>query len=265
MSRSSRRSYQTDPYYEGDYTEPAPRRYGGTSATCDTKTSTCLDTATASPLVDPFRHLYSSRFRRFRSYDEFSQGSGASHDDYETSVIGDSKINDDDLPPPPRRHAVQSVVTSVEPPAPPPLLLPPPDIRHLQKERVHLLEQLEECHSSGDEGFAPKKRAKLDVASTILCEDDEPEIASLLVTSHSGRKGMDVRRVSDSKILVHHGARRGSCEGRGPGPCKRRRDTTSRFVFSVTFEDIFIYLFSDQTTSDYGGAHYTFASAVRFL
>ncbi|XP_057324972.1 protein split ends-like isoform X2 [Microplitis mediator] len=190
MSRTSRRSYQADPYYEGDYTEPTSRR--------------------------------------FRSYDEFSQGSGASHDDYDSSVLGDSKLNDDDLLPPPRRHAIQSVVTSVEPPAPSSLLLPPPDIRHLQKERVHLLEQLEECHSSGDEGFAPKKRPKLDSSSAILCDDDEPEIASLLVTSHSGRKGMDVRRVSDSKIIVHHNTRRGSCEGRGPGPCKRRRDTSSR-------------------------------------
>ncbi|XP_018375319.1 PREDICTED: protein split ends-like isoform X2 [Trachymyrmex cornetzi] len=191
MSRSSRRSYQ-DSYYDGDYAEPTSRR--------------------------------------FRSYDEFSQGSGASHDDYQSSVLSDSKLNDDDCPPPSRRHTVQSVVTSVDPPAPPPPLLPPPDIRHLQKERVHLLEQLEECHSSGDEiGFVPKKRAKLDSSSTtILCEDDEPEIASILVTSHSSRKGMDFRRVSDSKVVVHHSTRRGSCEGRGPGPCKRRRDATSR-------------------------------------
>lgn len=194
MSRSSRRSYQ-DSYYDGDYNDPTPRR--------------------------------------FRSYDEFSQGSGASHDDYQSSVLSDGKLNDDDCPPPPssRRHAVQSVVTSVDPPVPPPPILPPPDIRHLQKERVHLLEQLEECHSSGDEvGFAPKKRVKLDGSSTtILCEDDEPEIASLLVTSHSGRKGMDVRRVSDSsKVVVHHSTRRSSCDGRGPGPCKRRRDTSSR-------------------------------------
>ncbi|XP_018299715.1 protein split ends isoform X1 [Mycetomoellerius zeteki] len=191
MSRSSRRSYQ-DSYYDGDYAEPTSRR--------------------------------------FRSYDEFSQGSGASHDDYQSSVLSDSKLNDDDCPPPSRRHTVQSVVTSVDPPAPPPPLLPPPDIRHLQKERVHLLEQLEECHSSGDEiGFVPKKRAKLDSSSTtVLCEDDEPEIASILVTSHSSRKSMDFRRVSDSKVVVHHSTRRGSCEGRGPGPCKRRRDTTSR-------------------------------------
>lgn len=115
-------------------------------------------------------------------------------------------------------------------------LLPPPDIRHLQKERVHLLEQLEECPSSGDEmGFNPKKRPKLDGA-TILCEDDEPEIASLLVTSHSGRKGMEVRRVSDNKVMVHHVTRRGSCDGRGPGPCKRRRDNTSRFVLLLFFQ-----------------------------
>ncbi|XP_011634825.1 protein split ends isoform X2 [Pogonomyrmex barbatus] len=191
MSRSNRRSYQ-DSYYDGDYGEPG--------------------------------------LRRLRCIDEFSQGSGASHDDYQSSVLSDGKLNDDDCPPPSRRHTVQSVVTSVDPPAPPPPLLPPPDIRHLQKERVHLLEQLEECHSSGDEvGFVPKKRAKLDSSSTtILCEDDEPEIASLLVTSHSNRKGMDFRRVSDSKVVVHHSTRRGSCEGRGPGPCKRRRDATSR-------------------------------------
>ncbi|XP_070152806.1 protein split ends isoform X3 [Polyergus mexicanus] len=191
LSRSNRRSYQ-DSYYDGDYAEPASRR--------------------------------------FRSYDEFSQGSGASHDDYQSSVLSDGKLNDDDCPPPSRRHAVQSVVTSIDPPAPPPPLLPPPDIRHLQKERVHLLEQLEECHSSGDEvGFVSKKRAKLDNSSTtILCEDEEPEIASLLVTSHSSRKGMDFRRVSDNKVVVHHSTRRGSCEGRGPGPCKRRRDATSR-------------------------------------
>ncbi|EFN80740.1 Protein split ends [Harpegnathos saltator] len=195
MSRSSRRSYQESSYYDGDYGEPTSRR--------------------------------------FRSYDEFSQGSGASHDDYQSSVLSDGKLNDDDCPPPSRRHAVQSVVTSVDPPAPPPPLLPPPDIRHLQKERVHLLEQLEECHSSGDEvGFAPKKRTKLDSSSsstTVLCEDDEPEIASLLVTSsHSNRKSVDFRRVSDSKVVVYHSTRRSSCEGRGPGPCKRRRDATSR-------------------------------------
>lgn len=119
--------------------------------------------------------------------------------------------------------------------APPtPLLPPPPDIRHLQKERVHLLEQLEECHSSGDEvGFNPKKRAKLDGEArmtNMLCEDDEPEIASLLVTSHSGRKGIEVRRVSDSKVLVHHSNRRSSCDGRVLVQCKRRRDTISRLV-----------------------------------
>ncbi|XP_036140621.1 protein split ends isoform X2 [Monomorium pharaonis] len=188
MSRNNRRSYQ-DSYYDADYGEPTSRR--------------------------------------FRSYDEFSQGSGASHDDYQSSVLSDGKLNDDDCPPPSRRYTVQSVVTSVEP-APPPPLLPPPDIRHLQKERVHLLEQLEECPSSGDEvGFVPKKRAKLDSSTTILCEDDEPEITSLLVTSHSSRKGIDFRRVSDSKVVIHH-SRRSSCESRGPGLCKRRRDATSR-------------------------------------
>lgn len=220
MSRSSRRSYQADPYYEPDYPEP-------------------------------------QLSRRFRSYDEYSQGSAASHDDYEPAgVLGPDcpkLLADDELPglgllgPSRRGHGLSGSV-SVDGPPP---LLPPPDLRHLQKERVHLLEQLEECHSSGDElGFAPKKRPKLlDGGSVLLgVEDDEPEIASLLVTSHPGRKGMEVRRVSDSKIILHHGSRRSSCEGRGSLPCKRRRDTTSRYdrcliLFSFYSVSFFSYLF----------------------
>lgn len=44
-----------------------------------------------------------------------------------------------------------------------PVAYGPHDIRNLQKERVHLLEQLEECPSSGDELICPKKRLKLDL------------------------------------------------------------------------------------------------------
>lgn len=208
MSRGTRRGYPSssvvaasDPYYDpADYPEPPSLSGVG---------------------------------RRFRSYDDF--GSSA-HDDYEpassslptSEPVGLSKLLvDDDLAPrEPRRHALEA---GHHP------LLPPPAggdiIRHLQKERVHLLEQLEECHgASGDELFGPsKKRKPLD---PLLGgpEDDEPEIASLLVTSHAGRKGMEVRRVSDSKVLLHNhsSSRRSSCEqARSLLPCKRRRDNTS--------------------------------------
>ncbi|KAJ8681143.1 hypothetical protein QAD02_016930 [Eretmocerus hayati] len=239
MSRASRRSaYAADPYYEPDYPEP---------------------------------QLGSIVSRRFRSYDEYSQGSGgASHDDYElVDARGPDGLSckllsaaDDELASLGMLGATTIAVHSVSssrrhgglglplvgpdgpgPPHPPPPLSllhpPPPDIRHLQKERCHLLEQLEECHSSGDEqlGFAPKKRAKLleqngplllGGSAVHVQDDDEPEIASLLVTSHPGRKGMEVRRVSDSKIVLHHASRRSSCDGRGSLPCKRRRDTNSR-------------------------------------
>lgn len=44
-------------------------------------------------------------------------------------------------------------------------------MRNLQKERVHLLEQLEECPSSGDELISPKKRLKLDLLDTVITSD----------------------------------------------------------------------------------------------
>lgn len=226
MSRSSRRAYQSsavaasDPYYgePPDYPDPS----------------------SLPPL---------SSSRRFRSYDDFPS---SVHDDYEPSIptsepVLSKLLVDDDLPPTPgsgglhltsssRRHVHESSHHS---------LLPPPaggdlrDIRHLHEKRDHLLVQLqEECHSgSGDDLFAPSKKRKL-IDPMLLgsgggpLDDDEPEIASLLVTSHTGRKGMEVRRVSDSKVLLHNhsSSRRSSCEqARSLIPCKRRRDnTTSR-------------------------------------
>lgn len=59
-------------------------------------------------------------------------------------------------------------------------------MRNLQKERVHLLEQLEECPSSGDELISPKKRLKLDLLDTVITSD---------VIIEANR---DHRKVSDS-------------------------------------------------------------------
>lgn len=131
--------------------------------------------------------------RRFRSYDEFSQGSAASHDeeyiytresphiDIETSRNLPSVVI------PPENHQNDRNFA-------------PPDIRHLQKERVHLLEQLEDCPSSGDELMSPKKRLKIDIDGG----DD------LNHTEH--RKISEVRRLSD--VGLKHHSRRPSMDGK---------------------------------------------------
>lgn len=87
----------------------------------------------------------------FNRYDEFSGGSGseAAYD-----VSGNSAVT---TTPSLQSVVVVSTSTTVPPPPPPTA----PNIRHLQKERVHLLEQLEECPSSGDELVSPKKRFKV--------------------------------------------------------------------------------------------------------
>ncbi|XP_058445864.1 protein split ends isoform X3 [Malaya genurostris] len=119
--------------------------------------------------------------RKFRSYDEYSQGSAASshedayeHDGYSSSHTRSSAH--DRLQPPTTSDSPPPVVTSsglsssiqsrlgdVELPAGlgrKRSEKSPGDIRYLQKERVHILEQLEECPSSGDELVSPKKRIK---------------------------------------------------------------------------------------------------------
>ncbi|XP_039448516.1 protein split ends isoform X2 [Culex pipiens pallens] len=123
--------------------------------------------------------------RRFRSYDEYSQGSAASsHEDvYDHESYGGASgthprssahdrpqpTSTSDSPPPSvtsssgLSSSIQSRLGDVDPS----VALSrkrseksPGDIRYLQKERVHILEQLEECPSSGDELVSPKKRIK---------------------------------------------------------------------------------------------------------
>ncbi|KAJ8966654.1 hypothetical protein NQ314_003381 [Rhamnusium bicolor] len=110
------------------------------------------------------RSFDSTTVTRFSSYDEYSQGSAASHEDaYEHEYVfaHDSPTHIVD---PLDTRSIQSVVDTVVPFA-------PPDIRNLQKERVHLLEQLEECPSSGDEIMSPKKRLKLELLDSTITSD----------------------------------------------------------------------------------------------
>lgn len=78
--------------------------------------------------------------RHFRNYDEFSQESGASHEDvYENEYNYASPSHIDIV----ESRTVPNAVNDHATP------FVQPDIRNLHKERVHLLEQLEECPSSG--------------------------------------------------------------------------------------------------------------------
>lgn len=88
-----------------------------------------------------------------------------------------------------------------------PTTFPQPDIRNLQKERVHLLEQLEEYPSSGDELISPKKKLKL--------EHLEGEIISdvIIEANRDHRKVMEVRRLSDTTNTKHH-SRKPSVDGK---------------------------------------------------
>ncbi|KAG5883270.1 hypothetical protein JTB14_018116 [Gonioctena quinquepunctata] len=125
--------------------------------------------------------------RHFRNYDEYSQGSAASHEDiyeHDYPFIHDSPTHLDPM---------QGIVDTVVPFA-------PPDMRNLQKERVHLLEQLEECPSSGDELMSPKKRLKLDLLDSAMTSD------VIIEANRDHRKVMEVRRLSDVS-LKHHSRR----------------------------------------------------------
>ncbi|XP_008196762.1 protein split ends isoform X1 [Tribolium castaneum] len=122
--------------------------------------------------------------RHFRNYDEFSQGSGASHEDgYEHEYPYTSPSNVETLPPIVNDHSGTQFVQ--------------PELRNLQKERVHLLEQLEECPSSGDELISPKKRLKLDLLENSVPSD------VIIEANRDHRKVMEVRRLSDPN-LKHH-------------------------------------------------------------
>ncbi|XP_037024616.1 protein split ends isoform X3 [Bradysia coprophila] len=191
--------------------------------------------------------------RRLKSYDEYSQGSGASHEDDSYTYTRDrpdsplsrlgaagSIAGDLDTVPVRRRsekspastcgaedeyfssnvigsgkHRVQSVVVTATESQSTGLFPPPGDIRHLQKERYHLLEQLEECPSSGDELVSPYKRMKFDQSidsissvQTNLISDSNCDLilnhaneSNLLLMHH--RKSVEVRRLSDSNSLKH--------------------------------------------------------------
>ncbi|XP_066153414.1 protein split ends isoform X3 [Euwallacea fornicatus] len=155
-----------------------------------------------------------------RSYDEYSQGSPASHEDpydpydhqVQVSYMHDSPGHLDPL----EVRVVQNLVETVP--------YAPHDIRNLQKERVHLLEQLEECQSSGDELLSPKKRIKLDLL--------DPAVGEVIIEANRDHnrkvKVMEVRRLSES-TLRHH-SRRPSVDNSKYGHyaphtvgCKRRR------------------------------------------
>lgn len=199
--------------------------------------------------------------RRIKSYDEFSQGSAASHDadeynyfrtespqerisstnemdgvaipnrrkyenDEFSSVLYPKKnafisnetdadrhdkspaVDDEYFSSTVKHHRVQSVVVSADSAANSNAHFQQPgDIRHLQKERTQLLEQLEECPSSGDEILSPKKRMKFDNADsgnlvqTNLVNDSNCDATLNNINDTNllhHRKNSEVRRLSDS-------------------------------------------------------------------
>nr|CAI5817986.1 unnamed protein product [Callosobruchus analis] len=164
----------------------------------------CFDYYAAAAVGDDYapldRHL-------FRSYDEYSQASSASHDDlydHEYGFVHDSPTH------------LDSVMTFA-----------PPEIRNLQKERVHLLEQLEECPSSGDELISPKKRLKLDLLDSAMTSD------VIIEANRDHRKVTEVRRLSDtpsalSKLSSHH-SRRPSADS-SSSSSKHSRHDGDRYV-----------------------------------
>ncbi|GJQ73489.1 hypothetical protein Trydic_g13846 [Trypoxylus dichotomus] len=134
--------------------------------------------------------------RHFRNYDEYSQGSAASHEDnYEHEYIYHES--------PSHLETLDRLQTTSDHPT----TFPQPDIRNLQKERVHLLEQLEEYPSSGDELISPKKKLKLDHLDGAIISD------VIIEANRDHRKVMEVRRLSDTTNTKHH-SRRPSVDGK---------------------------------------------------
>ncbi|XP_055296443.1 protein split ends isoform X2 [Sitodiplosis mosellana] len=216
--------------------------------------------------------------RRIKSYDEYSQGSAASHDadeynyfrtespqerisvsnELDSVTITSRRKYDDEFSYAPKKnafivndmdadrrekspviddeyfsstvkhHRVQSVVVSADSAASAAATAAagtasthanahfqqPGDIRHLQKERSQLLEQLEECPSSGDEILSPKKRMKFDNADsgnlvqTNLVNDSNCDATlnnlndTNLLQHH--RKNSEVRRLSECNSSKHN-------------------------------------------------------------
>ncbi|KRT84470.1 RNA binding protein, partial [Oryctes borbonicus] len=134
--------------------------------------------------------------RHFRNYDEYSQGSAASHEDnYEHEYVYHES--------PSHLETLDRLQTTSDHP----VTFPQPDIRNLQKERVHLLEQLEEYPSSGDELISPKKKLKLDHLDGAIISD------VIIEANRDHRKVMEVRRLSDTTNTKHH-SRRPSVDGK---------------------------------------------------
>ncbi|KDR14584.1 Protein split ends, partial [Zootermopsis nevadensis] len=187
--------------------------------------------------------------RRYRNYDEFSQGSAASHDDSYEQDPGD-KVPCSEEDPAYKRHSLQSVVVSGDVAAP--SQLPPPpssvqhplDIRHLQKERVHIQSLLDQLESSGDDdggmsSSAPKKRLKLvsdDCGGMDMCYENHGDVGapSLVVTTHNHRKSVsEVRRLSD--VSGKHCSRRLSTDSASKhgGAGRDVRETSADRLVSV--------------------------------
>ncbi|KAK4873892.1 hypothetical protein RN001_013252 [Aquatica leii] len=130
--------------------------------------------------------------RRYRSYDEYSQGSAASHEDgYEHEYVFNRESPSHADPLESRSLQHNSEMT---------LSFAPPDMRNLQKERYHLLEQLEEYPSSGDELVSPKKRIRLELLEGAVTND------VIIEANRDHRKVMEVRRTSEGS-LKHHSRR----------------------------------------------------------
>ncbi|KAB0802253.1 hypothetical protein PPYR_04439 [Photinus pyralis] len=160
--------------------------------------------------------------RRYRSYDEYSQGSAASHEDgyeHEYPFNRESPSHIDSLESRSLQHNTEVTLTFA-----------PPDIRNLQKERYHLLEQLEDYPSSGDELVSPKKRIRLDILEGAAASD------VIIEANRDHRKVMEIRRTSDGS-LKHHSRRPSVDSKHGVGidriaymphaVCKRRKTAGS--------------------------------------
>lgn len=158
--------------------------------------------------------------RHFRSYDEYSQGSAASHEDF---YEHEYPYNHDS---PTHLEVLESRTNMVSPTAETMVAKTNVMVR-LQKERIHLLDSLEDAPSSGDELIGSKKRLKLDhldSANDVIIE-----------ANRDHRKVMEVRRLSD--VSLKHHSRRPSVDSKHSrdaatherasyiphGICKRRK------------------------------------------
>ncbi|XP_055640208.1 protein split ends isoform X2 [Toxorhynchites rutilus septentrionalis] len=182
--------------------------------------------------------------RRFRNYDEYSQGSGASshedvyeHDSYNSGHTR-SSVHDrlqpppvSDSPPPPvtsssLSFSIQSRLGDVEPVVGQSRKRnekSPGDIRYLQKERVHILEQLEECPSSGDELVSPKKRIKYNSdahhgSSSDPSDHHHPHYASSTASAAAATANDAVTSGSScDPVMATGGSNSGGASGGGGG------------------------------------------------